>query len=88
MARIDSFTGLSEFLAVAEHSSFRAAAAALGTTPSAVSQAIRGLELRLGLPLFQRTTRRVGLTEAGSTLLARLKPAASEIGESLERFMV
>jgi len=84
MARIDSFTGLSEFLAVAEHSSFRAAAAALGTTPSAISQAIRGLELRLGLPLFQRTTRRVGLTEAGSTLLARLKPAASEIGESLE----
>ena len=84
MARIDAFTGLSEFLAVAAHSSFRAAAAQLGTTPSAVSQAIRALELRLGLPLFQRTTRRVGLTEAGSTLLARLKPAASEIGDSLE----
>ena len=48
MARIDSFTGLSEFLAVAAHSSFRAAAAQLGTTPSAVSQAIRALELRAG----------------------------------------
>jgi DNA-binding transcriptional LysR family regulator len=84
MARIDAFTGLTEFLAVAAHSSFRAAATQLGTTPSAVSQAIRALELRLGLPLFQRTTRRVGLTEAGATLLARLKPAANEIGDCLE----
>jgi DNA-binding transcriptional LysR family regulator len=53
-------------------------------TPAAVSQAIRALELRVGLLLFQRTTRRVGLTEAGNRLLARLKPAAIEIGESLE----
>lgn len=56
----------------------------LGVTPAEVNQAIRALELRVGLPLFQRTTRRVGLTEAGSRLLARLKPAAIEIGESLE----
>jgi DNA-binding transcriptional LysR family regulator len=41
MARIDTFTGLSEFLAVAEHASFRVAAAELRVTPGAVSQAIR-----------------------------------------------
>ncbi len=64
MARTDTFTGLTEFLGVAAKASFRAAAAQLGVTPAAVSQAIRALELRLGLPLFQRTTRRVGVTEA------------------------
>src|SRR5689334_13879703 len=84
MARTDGFTGLSEFLAVAEHASFRIAAARLNVTPAAVSQAIRALETRLGLPLFQRTTRRVGLTEAGQSLLARLRPAAAEIHEALE----
>jgi DNA-binding transcriptional LysR family regulator len=83
MARVDSFTGLSEFLAVADHQSFRAAAAALGVTPGAVSQAIRALEQRVGLPLFQRTTRHVALTESGVTFLARLRPATAEIGEAL-----
>src|SRR6266851_3648061 len=58
LARIDLFTGLSEFLAVADHASFRAAAAELRVTPAAVSQAIRALETRAGLPLFQRTTRK------------------------------
>lgn len=84
MARTDLFTGLSEFLAVADHASFRAAAAAIGVTPAAVSQAIRALETRVGLPLFQRTTRNVALTEAGMKLLARLRPATTEIGEALE----
>jgi DNA-binding transcriptional LysR family regulator len=84
MARTDTFTGLSEFLAVADRTSFRAAAADLGVTPAAISQAIRALEKRIGLPLFQRTTRRVSLTEPGMKLLARLKPAATEIVESLD----
>ena len=84
MARINAFTGLSEFLAVAEHASFRAAAAELRVTPAAVSQAIRALEARVGMPLFQRTTRHVALTEAGAAFLARLRPAAGEIGEALE----
>ena len=83
MARTDTFTGLSEFLAVAEHASFRAAAAELRVTPGAVSQAIRSLETRVGLPLFQRTTRSVALTEAGTALLTRLRPAATEIDEAL-----
>ncbi|SRR5690606_23110285 len=84
MARTDLFTGLAEFLAVAKRASFRAAAADLGVTPPAVSQAVRALEARVGLPLFQRTTRAVALTEAGTTLLARLLPAARTIGEALE----
>ena len=79
MARSDGFSGLSEFLSVAKHASFRAAAAELGVTPAAVSQAIRTLEVKTGLVLFQRTTRRVGLTEAGEQLLARVRPAAAEI---------
>src|ERR1700722_8271361 len=49
---------------VARHKSFRRGAAALGVTPSAISQAVRSLEARIGAPLFTRTTRSVGLTEA------------------------
>lgn len=84
MARIDRFTGLSEFLAVAGHASFRAAAAELQVTPAAVSQAVRALELRLGQPLFQRTTRTVTLTDAGAALIERLRPATGEIDEALD----
>jgi DNA-binding transcriptional LysR family regulator len=84
MARVDRFSGLSEFLAVARHSSFRAAAAELGVTSAAVSQAVRALEARVGMPLFARTTRNVALTEAGAGLLSRLSPAASEIGDAFD----
>jgi len=84
MARTDTFTGLSEFLAVAELGSFRAAAARLRVTPAAVSQAVRTLETRVGMPLFLRTTRSVAPSEAGARLLSRLRPAAGEIGEALE----
>ena len=84
MSRVDAFSGLAEFLAVAQHSSFRAAAAELRVTPAAVSQAVRALEARVGLLLFQRTTRSVALTEAGAEFLARLRPAATDIGEALD----
>lgn len=84
MSRTDAFAGLSEFLSVASHASFRAAAAELQVTPAAVSQAIRALEGRVGIPLFQRTTRSVALTEAGADFVARLRPAAAEIAEALD----
>jgi DNA-binding transcriptional LysR family regulator len=84
MARRDSFSGLSEFLAVANHGSFRAASAALRVTPGAVSQAIKALEAHVGMPLFLRTTRSVALSEAGANLLSRLGPAATEIGEAMD----
>jgi DNA-binding transcriptional LysR family regulator len=84
MARTNHFSGLAEFLAVARHASFRPAAADLGVTPSAVSQAIRSLESRVGVPLFQRTTRKVALTEAGTALLAQLAPAADAITGAID----
>lgn len=79
----DPFDGLTEFLAVAEHKSFTLAATRLAVTPTAVSHAIKLLERRTGVLLFQRTTRRVALTEAGASLFSRLRPAASEIDEAL-----
>jgi DNA-binding transcriptional LysR family regulator len=84
MARVDQFTGLTAFQAVAKHASFRAAAAELGITRAAVSQAIQTLEHRVGLPLFQRTTRSVALTEAGEQFLATVQPACVQIGRAIE----
>jgi DNA-binding transcriptional LysR family regulator len=75
----DDLTGLSTLLAVADRRSFTAAAAHLRVTPSAVSQIVRALEERVGVRLLQRTTRSVGLTEAGARFVARLKPALAEV---------
>ncbi|HEY4210979.1 MAG TPA: LysR family transcriptional regulator [Steroidobacteraceae bacterium] len=77
--RQGALEGIEVFLSVAQHRSFRRAAAELGVTPSAVSQAVRALENRVGTVLFTRTTRSVGLTEAGELFLARAKPAFQEI---------
>jgi DNA-binding transcriptional LysR family regulator len=73
--RRGALDGVEVFLSVAQHRSFRQAAAELGVTPSAISQAVRALEARVGAALFIRTTRSVGLTEAGERFLARAKPA-------------
>jgi len=75
----DELEGMATFVAVAETRGFRAAAARLGITGSAVSQAIRRLEARLGVPLVQRTTRSVRLTEAGDRLYAAVRPALEEV---------
>jgi DNA-binding transcriptional LysR family regulator len=83
MARIDVFSGLTEFMAVADQGSFRAAAAQLRVSAAAVSQAIKTLEARVGMPLFLRTTRSVALTEAGAQLHRRLRSATGEITEAL-----
>jgi len=77
--RQGALEGVEAFLKVAQHRNFRRAAGDLGVTPSAVSQAIRALEARIGAPLFLRTTRNVGLTEAGERFLARAKPAFEEL---------
>jgi DNA-binding transcriptional LysR family regulator len=71
--------GVEAFVRVAERRSFRRAAADLGVTPSAVSQAVRALEARVGVALFSRTTRSVGLTEAGELFLQRARPAFEAI---------
>src|SRR6202166_823733 len=77
--RQGALDGVETFLSVAQHRSFRKAAAELGVTPSAISQAIRTLEARVDAALFIRTTRSVGLTEAGARFLSRAKPAFEEL---------
>ena len=77
--RQGALDGVEAALAVAQHRSFRKAAAELGVTPSAISQAVRSLEARVGAALFIRTTRSVGLTEAGERFLIRAKPAFEEL---------
>jgi len=74
---------LTVFLAVATHRSFHAAAVELEVTPSAVSHSIKNLEQRLGVRLFNRTTRSVAPTEAGERLAAQLRPALSSISQAL-----
>src|SRR5437868_6642054 len=77
--RQGALDGVEAFLSVARHRSFRRAAAELGVTPSAMSQAVRALEARVGSALFIRTTRSVGLSEAGERFLSRAKPAFEEL---------
>src|SRR5438105_1505978 len=77
--RQGALDGVEAFLSVAQHRSFRRAAAELGVTPSAMSQAVRALEARIGAALFIRTTRSVGLTEAGERFRSRAKPAFEEL---------
>lgn len=75
---------LNAVVAVATHRNFRAAAAELDMSPSALSHAIGTLEKRLGVRLFNRTTRSVSLSEAGEQFLARVRPALREISEAME----
>ncbi|MCU7247195.1 LysR family transcriptional regulator [Pseudomonas koreensis] len=78
---LSSFTA---FLAVAAHRSFRSAADELNMTPSAISHAIKVLERRLNVRLFNRTTRSVSLTDAGERLASKLRPAMASIEEAIQ----
>jgi LysR family transcriptional regulator, glycine cleavage system transcriptional activator len=74
------------FLALAERSNFRAAAAEVGLSPAAFSERIRRLEHELGVELFSRTTRTVDITGAGLRLLPRaerLIGAARELRQAV-----
>jgi DNA-binding transcriptional LysR family regulator len=75
---------LSALTAVAETRSFRAAAKLRGVSASSLSDAVRRLEERLGVRLFNRTTRSVTPTEACAQLLERLTPAMGEIAGALD----
>ncbi|HVO04048.1 MAG TPA: LysR family transcriptional regulator [Candidatus Cybelea sp.] len=70
---------LRTFVAVARRSSFAAVAREQNADPSSVSRAIAGIEAELGVRLFQRTTRRMVLTEAGALFLARVSPLIEEL---------
>ncbi len=75
---------LEVFAAVADARSFRRAATERGVSASALSQAIRNLEERLGVRLLNRTTRSVAPTEAGERLLRRLRVALRDVAEAVE----
>src|ERR1700730_16068443 len=83
MSRSD-LADLTAFVAIADNLSFRAAAARLSVTPSALSHTMRQLEERLGVRLLHRTTRSVSLTDAGLRLIEQLRPAISRIAGALE----
>ncbi|CDY77649.1 Transcriptional regulator [Caballeronia glathei] len=81
-------SGLGELeavLAVARHRSFRAAATELGISTSALSHSIAALEARIGVRLFNRTTRSVSLSEAGSQFVDSIAPALSAIRVAIEQ---
>jgi DNA-binding transcriptional LysR family regulator len=86
--KLKQLDGLVAFWKVAEHRGFTSAAAELEVSPSALSQAIRQLEARVGVLLLHRTTRSVSLTEAGEMYLARVGPALSQVVEAGEELNV
>jgi DNA-binding transcriptional LysR family regulator len=83
-----SLDGIRNFLAVAEHKSFSAAALHLGVTPTAVSKAVKVLEQQHGLMLFKRNTRSVALTEAGASLYGSLASATAQIDDAFAALAV
>ncbi|MDE2434769.1 MAG: LysR family transcriptional regulator [Sphingomonadales bacterium] len=83
MAR-NELSDLAIFAAVAEERSFTRAAARLGTSQSAISHTVRRLEENIGVKLLSRTTRNVGVTEAGEQLLEAVRPALDEIRARVE----
>ena len=83
MTRIQ-LSELTAFVAVAEHLSFTKAAAQVGIALPTMSQTIRLLEERLGVRLFNRTTRSVALTEAGARLLAEVSPIIAGLDQALD----
>lgn len=74
---------LAAFASVARHRSFTRAAAELGLSPSALSHAMKALEVRLGIRLLARTTRSVAPTAAGEQLLRSLDPALKQMAQGL-----
>ena len=75
---------LTVFVAVAEEASFTRAADRLHLVQSAVSASVRGLERELGAALFDRTTRRVGLTDAGDALLPEARQVLAAVNAARE----
>jgi len=79
----DRLNDMAVFVEVARSGGFRAAAAALNIGAGSVSEAIRRFEDRLGLRLFERSTRSIALTSAGETLYRRSLPAMNELENAL-----
>jgi DNA-binding transcriptional LysR family regulator len=74
---------IATFVRVVETESFTAAAEALGLPKSSVSRSVARLEEELGVRLLQRTTRRLGLTEAGAAFYQSVRSALSAVDEAV-----
>ena len=74
---------LESFVRSAETGSFSAAARQLGLTPAAVSKNVARLETSLGLRLFQRSTRKLALTEGGERLLGQISGALGTLADAM-----
>lgn len=79
--RFDHLADVEVFISVVEQGSITAAAVALATTPSVISRALARLEARLGTQLLRRTTRSIGLTDAGRLYLEQTRGAFAQIDE-------
>ena len=79
---MDRFHELNAFIAVVEAGGFTAAAHRTGDSQSAISKAIGALERRLGVVLFNRSTRRVTLTDQGQRYYDRAKPLLDEMDDA------
>ncbi|MGF6762907.1 DNA-binding transcriptional LysR family regulator [Paraburkholderia sp. GAS33] len=79
---MDRFHELNAFIAVVEAGGFSAAARRTGESQSAISKAIGALEKRLGVMLFNRSTRSVTLTDQGQRYYDRTKPLVDEMDEA------
>ena len=79
LMRISSIPLLVAFAQAAKHGSFARAARELGLSPSAVAKSVVRLEQHLRLRLFQRTTRRVTLTQEGAALYERSRRVLEEL---------
>src|SRR5580692_7319950 len=79
---MDRFHELDAFIAVVEAGGFSAAARRTGDSQSATSKAIGALEKRLGVMLFNRSTRSVTLTDQGQRYYDRTKPLVDEMDEA------
>lgn len=82
--RPPSLRAIAAFEAAARHESFTKAADELNLTQSAISHAVRSLELRLGVALFDRFGRAVVLTDAGRAFVSRLRLSLNLISEAFE----
>jgi DNA-binding transcriptional LysR family regulator len=80
--KFDYLGDVEAFLAVADQGSFTAGSVALSTTPSVLSRAVTRLEARLGNQLLRRTTRRIGLTDAGRLYLEQARSAFTLLDEA------
>lgn len=80
---MDTLNGIACFIRSAESGSFAAAARILGLTPAAVGKNVARLELELGVRLFQRTTRRLSLTEAGEAFRQEVQGSLDQLHNAM-----